>query len=137
MSTTTDERPEQAHASLFEPQPHQPHPHVPQRPTVVALLGDERYAEALDHAAHDRTMSHELVLRPVPSARTLMVDITTEVDRDLLELDMARVALANYVLVVAPDGYVSPHQAALISHASRFNRPVVWWRWGEVPSPQD
>lgn len=135
----TDERTDQAPSGLFEPQP-QPQPnhlHSPVRPVAVALLGDERYAEALAHAAHDRTLSRELVLLPVPSARSLAVDLTTEVDRELLELDMARVALAQYVLVVAPDGYVSPHQAALISHASRLHRTIVWWHWGDAPSPQD
>lgn len=132
--TITDERPDQAPTGLFEAQPnHQ----LPPRPTVVALLGDERYAEALAHAAQDRTLNRELVLTPVPSARTLAVDLTTEVDRDLLELDMARVVLANYVLVVAPDGYVSPHQAALISHASRLHRTIVWWHWGDAPAPQN
>jgi hypothetical protein len=140
--TITDERPEQAPTGLFEPQA-QPHPQVqpghllPPKPVTVALLGDERYAEALAHATHDRTLNHELVLPPVPSARSLAVDLTTEVDRDLLDLDMARVTLANYVMVVAPDGYVSPHQAALISYASRMHRTIVWWHWGDAPSPQD
>lgn len=134
---TTDERTEQPPAALFEPQPQPqpPHLHLPQRPAVVALLGDDNYAEALQHAAHDRTLHHELALMPVPSARSLAVDLTTDVDRDLLELDVARVALAQYVLVVAPDGYVSPHQAALISHASRMHRPIVWWHWGNAPAP--
>jgi len=137
MTNSTEEREDQAITGLFEPSippvPHQQpsHLHIPPRPPIVALLGDENYAEALRDAAKDRTLRHELVLLPVPSARSLGVDLTAETDRELLALEMARVAMAHYVLVIAPDGFVSPLQAALISHASRLHRPVSWWDWSD------
>lgn len=139
MSTVTDELEEREgqadmFAGLHTAQPrHAPQPslHLPPRPPIVALLGGDNYAEAVHEAAKDRTLHHELVLMPTPSARVLGKDMTTETDRELMALEMARVGLANYVLVVAPDGYVSPLQAALISHASRLGRVVVWWNWGD------
>lgn len=131
MTNTTEEREEQADTSLFEPQRPPAHLHHPDRPrpVVVALIGDDNYAEALRNAATEHTRRQELVLMPVPSARSLGVDLTAEVDRDILALEMARVSMAHYVLVIAPDGYVTPLQAALISHASRVHRPVHWWDW--------
>lgn len=109
--------------------------HPGQRPVIVALLGDDNYAETLQEAARDRTLGHELPLLPVPTARALGLDLSTDADRELLALEMARVAMANYVLVVAPDGYVSPFVAALITHASRLGRPVTWWNWATRAAP--
>lgn len=139
MSVETDARPA---TTMFDDPLPLPSPlpvHVPEsqhgrpvrsRPPVVALLGETRNAESLTAAALERTRAGEVVLHPTPTSQALgITQETDEVYRELRDLEAARVGMATYVLVVAPDGYVGAAEREMITHASRLGKPVHFWGW--------
>jgi hypothetical protein len=104
------------------------------RPPIVCLCGSARFAEELRAAERDLTLAGAVALVPwLPAAGA---DPLTDEQRAALgALHLARIDLADRVLVVDPGGYVGDAVRREIRHAHRTGKPVGYTDPPVVPGP--
>ena len=94
------------------------------RPEIVCLCGSTRFAEELHAANRDLTLAGVIVVAPWFARADERV--TDEQKAALGALHLARIDLADRVVVVDPGGYVGESTRHEIDHALRTGKPVEY-----------
>lgn len=99
-----------------------------ERPRIVCLCGSTRFREAFDEAFVRETLAGRVVLTlalfahgPAPT-----VQITTELKLRLDELHLAKIDLADEVLVLNVGGYVGASTRREAWYAGRQGKALRW-----------
>lgn len=95
---------------------------MPERPEIVCLCGSMRFAEQMRAANRDLTLDGIIVLSPAD----MMLDAAQEAEHKatLDAVHLAKIDLADRVLVVNPGGYVGESTTREIAHARATGTPV-------------
>lgn len=111
------------------------------RPRVVCLCGSTRFLEAFDAAALQQTLAGRIVLT---ITRTSVGDTdafdgrTAAEQRQLREqlaaLHLAKIDLADEILVINVGGYIGAQTRAEIEHAHRSGTPVTYLEPVDAPA---
>lgn len=112
----------------------------PVRPTIVCLCGSVRFLDAFDAASIRETLAGRIVLS-VASTRVRGEELTAGMPRDradaalreLAVLHLAKIDLADEVMVINVGGYVGESTRREIAHAESTGTPVRYW---ETPTHQ-
>lgn len=97
----------------------------------MCLCGSLRFAEELRTASHALTLAGAIVVAPVEPAQG-GAPITDEQRTALDRLHLAKIDLADRVVVVDPGGYLGDSARREIRHALRTGKPVEY-----TEPPQD
>lgn len=95
------------------------------RPEIVCLCGSMRFAAEMRTVARDLGLAGVVVLAPV------VLDasdgpVTDEQRAALGALHLAKIDLADRVVVVSPGGYVGESTRREIRHAQQTGKPVTY-----------
>lgn len=111
------------------------------RPHVVCISGSMRFEDEMRLAAVEESVKGHVVVMPhVNMKRPLPVTLPAGHDPKpgLDKLHLAKIDLADEVLVVAPGDYIGDSTRAEIAYAERHGKPVRRWLEHEVSvSPVD
>ena len=100
--------------------------------TVVCLCGSTRFYKQFQQANYDETMAGKIVLsvgffpHASDEAHGEHVGITPEKKRELDELHMRKIDLADEILVLNVDGYVGESTTHEIHYAHETGKKVRW-----------
>jgi hypothetical protein len=103
---------------------------VPERPEIVCLCGSIRFAEEMRAANRDLTFAGVIVVAPGEAgdsdegAGEGAGEVTAEQKTALDALHLAKIDLADRVLVVNPGGYVGESTSREIAYARAAGKPV-------------
>ena len=97
-----------------------------QRPRVVVLSGSTRFRKQFDEAAERLTLEGVIVLMPHVWVRSdpAYVNVSEDVKFDLDELHLAKIDMADEVLIINPEGYIGSSTSKEIDYANRKAVPV-------------
>ncbi|MDX3800495.1 hypothetical protein [Streptomyces sp. AK04-3B] len=99
------------------------------RPPIVVLCGSTRFWDAFTEAALYETVAGRIVLAPGCDLRTphpLWADPTRadHLKHVLADLHLRKIDLADYVLIVNPDGYIGDSTRREIAYARRLGKSI-------------
>lgn len=99
------------------------------RPNVVCICGSMRFQFNMLEASVDESLAGNIVVLPlvnmkVPDARWDVPDEAEQIKRDLDRLHLAKIDMADEVLVVCPGGYVGDSTAREIAYAEERGKHV-------------
>jgi hypothetical protein len=104
--------------------PYPPAPaHLAGRPQIVTLCGSTRFRAEFDHANRQLTLSGAIVLAPGVYGHAETVD-TSAYKPDLDQLHRHKIALADYIVIINPDGYLGTSTRAEIAYAHELGKPI-------------
>lgn len=95
------------------------------RPPIVCLCGSSRFAEELRALNRELTLAGTIVVAPAELGST-GGQITDEQKAALSALHLAKIDLADRVVVVNPGGYVGESTQREIRYARQTGRPVEY-----------
>lgn len=93
---------------------------MPERPEIVCICGSIRFAEEMRAANSDLTLAGVIVVAPGEADEV----VTAEQKAALDALHLAKIDLADRVLVVNPGGYVGESTSREIAYARAAGTPV-------------
>jgi hypothetical protein len=95
------------------------------RPQIVCLCGSARFVQEIRAASRDLTLAGTIVLAPaeLEHAGDLITDERTAA---LGALHLAKIDLADRVVVVNPGGYVGESTRREIDYAHQTGKPVEY-----------
>lgn len=111
------------------------------RPQIVCLCGSARFAQELRAVNRDLTLAGAIVLAPaelglpgdrVTDEQNTDTQITDDQKAALGTLHLAKIDLADRVVVVNPGGYVGESTRREIRYAHRTGKPV---EYTDAPGP--
>lgn len=100
------------------------------RPTIVCLCGSTRFYEAFQRANYEETMAGRIVLsvgfypHSAEQAHGEAIGCTAEEKERLDQLHLAKVALADEVLILNCGGYVGPSTARELAYARSLGKRI-------------
>lgn len=93
---------------------------MPDRPEIVCICGSSRFVDALREANRELTLRGVIVL-----ASGEMNGRVSEEQKAVLDaLHLRKIALADRVIVVNPDGFVGESTSGEIAYARSAGKPV-------------
>jgi hypothetical protein len=95
------------------------------RPQIVCLCGSTRFAEQLRAVNRDLTLAGAIVVAPA-ELEHVGDQITDEQKAALGALHLAKIDLADRVLVVNPGGYIGESTRREIRYAHKTGKPVEY-----------
>ena len=102
------------------------------RPTVVCICGSTRFKEEITESNRKMTMEGKIVLAPGVFSHS--GDEVTEEDKERLDqLHLAKIDMADEVLVVNPGGYIGTGCAREIEYAAKKGKHIIYSHTNEVP----
>ncbi|WP_433267257.1 hypothetical protein ACQPZF_00965 [Actinosynnema sp. CS-041913] len=107
--------------------PVRPWPADAGRPRIVCISGSMRFEEQMRVAAVEESLAGRIVLMPhVNTTRPLPVSLPAGCDPKpgLDTLHLAKIDLADELLVIAPGGYIGESTREEIAYAHRQGKPV-------------
>lgn len=94
---------------------------------IVCLCGSTRYRQAFLDAQAAETLAGNIVLTPGVYPQTDGTPLTTDdVDR-LHTMHLAKIEMADELLVIAPSGRVGESTAHEIAHGEALDKPIRFW----------
>jgi hypothetical protein len=93
------------------------------RPQIVCLCGSTRFAEQFRAVNRDLTLAGAIVVAPAEFERAAN-QITDEQKAALSTLHLAKIDLADRVVVVNPGGYIGESTRREIRYAHQIGKPV-------------
>lgn len=96
-----------------------------ERPTIVCLCGSTKFRAEMTETNHRLTLSGSIVLAPGVFAHD-GDEITEEQKRNLDELHLRKIDMADEVLIVDPGGYVGESTAREIAYARVQHKPLYF-----------
>jgi hypothetical protein len=97
------------------------------RPMIVTLCGSTRFRDEFELSNEKLTLEGCIVLAPGVFVHSGEISVTDEEKRDLDELHLRKIDLADRVVVVAPGGYIGQSTAREIAYAEATKKPVEIW----------
>ena len=92
-------------------------------PIVVCLCGSTRFRDEFTEANRDATMAGKIILAPGVFGHN--GDPLTDEDKQRLDtLHLAKIDMADEVLVVNPGGYIGESTRREVDYAERMGKPV-------------
>jgi hypothetical protein len=100
---------------------------------VVCICGSMRFEHTMRQAAIDESLSGAIVVMPLVNMRHTDdrwsdPDTAERVKSALDRLHVAKIDLADEVLVICPGDYIGESTAREINHARQTGKPVRYWR---------
>lgn len=96
-----------------------------ERPTIVCLCGSTRYKDHFARAGFHETLAKRIVLSIGCDAKSdNELKITDEMKKQLDELHLRKIELADEVLIIDVDGYVGESTRNEIAHAERLGKKL-------------
>lgn len=102
------------------------------RPPVVVLCGSTRFRDDFHRVNHALTLDGMIVLAPGVFGHADGTALADEVKARLDDLHLAKIDLADLVMVVNPGGYIGESTRREIAYAERTGKPVGYT--GGVPA---
>lgn len=96
---------------------------TPGRPRIVCLSGSMRFADDIARAAADLSLAGDIVVMPHVNGKVRT--LTDEEKAGLDRLHLAKIDLADTVMVVTRDGYIGDSTRAEIAYAEQTGKPVT------------
>lgn len=99
------------------------------RPRIVCLCGSTRFSEAFKTALLEETLKGKIVLTVGSMTQSdveLQHRITPEIKAELDKLHLAKVELADEVLILNVDGYVGDSTFGELAHAIDLGKDIVF-----------
>jgi len=109
------------------------------RPTIVCLCGSTRFYAAYQEANYRETMAGRIVLtvgfypHSAAQAHGEGVGATAAEKATLDTLHLAKVALADEILVLNVGGYIGDSTRREIAYARALGKRIRWWEPGQAP----
>jgi hypothetical protein len=94
------------------------------RHTITVLCGSTRFRDTFHTVTRSLTLAGHIVLAPGVFGHADPTTITAPVKARLDALHLAKIDLADDVLVINPGGYIGASTAAEIAHATATGKPV-------------
>ena len=94
------------------------------RPTIVCLCGSTRFRTAFEQANRDETLQGRIVLSVGVFGHHEPNAVSEVTKRELDELHLAKVDLADEILVVNVGGYIGESTRREIAYAESCGKPV-------------
>jgi nucleoside 2-deoxyribosyltransferase len=105
------------------------------KPLVVCLCGSTRFRAEIAEANRAATMAGKIVLAPGVFGHA--GDPLTDEDKARLDrLHLAKIDMADEVLVVNPEGYIGESTCREIEYATRTGKPVACTHNEKVEAPK-
>ncbi len=116
----------------------------PKRPRVVCLCGSTRFSKEYQQINLDETLKGRIVLTigaDMKSDEALFQSFTPEalerIKRELDELHLRKIDLADEVFVINPGGYIGESTRREIEYVRLSNKPIRWWTHSDLALPDE
>lgn len=95
-----------------------------ERPVIVCLCGSTRFKDQFVVAAREETLAGKIVLSVGMFGHAEAVDMNGPVKKDLDELHLRKIDLADEVLILNLGGYIGESTARELTHAKRCHKTI-------------
>lgn len=100
---------------------------APQRPTILCIVGSSKFKTAIMGLQQRETLKGKIVLQDGFFHHVDLVPITEQQQR-MLELQMlAKIELADEILIVNVNGYIGQGARAAIAHARHLGKKLSYY----------
>ena len=110
------------------------------RRTIVCLIGSTRFHDTFQRANFEETLAGKIVLTvafaPGVAEHGETVGITVEEKRELDDLHMAKVRMADEVLVINPGGHIGESTARELALARELGKTIRFLEPERAPAAQ-
>lgn len=101
------------------------------KPTIVCLIGSTRFRKQYEQAFRDQEHAGRICLT-VPCYKDDPCCKTADDHARLDRLHLAKIDLADEVLVISVDGYIGESTRRELEYCRRIGKPIRWFeRMGE------
>jgi nucleoside 2-deoxyribosyltransferase len=97
------------------------------RVRIVCICGSTRYREEIQRAGRAETLAGRIVLAPVVFSQADGEVLDADTRERLAALHLAKIDLADEVLVVVVDGVTGSATTAEVTYATSLGKPIRIW----------
>jgi len=107
------------------------------RPTIVAIIGSSRFRDYMQGIAQVETLKGHIVLLPGFYHHADKYPITDAKKKQLDELTLRKIDLADEVICCQPNGYVGSSTKRQLDYCITMKKPIGIWDQPNIPAPTE